>query len=125
MDWVAEIEELHSFFDAWSRGEEADWDRFESVIAPGFTIVDPDGIESDRATITRGVRDARGRGEMAIQTVDHRLVRESGDLLVARYVETQRRGDERTRRVSTVVFGRDEAAPNGLVWVSVHETWQV
>ena len=123
MNWKAEIEELHDFFERWYDGDEDDFSRCEAALADGFTIVGPRGDELDRAAIMDLVRNAKGRGGMKLSTEDHRLVWEDGDVLVTRYIEVHDLGDEQTRRLSTAVFQRDDDAPNGLVWVRVHETW--
>ena len=51
------------------------------------------------------------------------MISSTSELVVARYIETHELPDGGNRRLSTVVFGLDEHAPNGLTWLSVHETW--
>lgn len=123
MNWRREIEDLHDFFERWYQGDEDDFSRCDSVLADGFTIVGPGGEELGRDAIVQLIRDAHGRGGLKISTDEHRLVWESDEAVVARYIEVHDQGDEATRRASTAVFRRDDAAPNGLVWVTVHETW--
>ncbi|MEM9652076.1 MAG: DUF4440 domain-containing protein [Actinomycetota bacterium] len=127
-DWVAEIVELHDRFQAYFRGEADSLDRVAAVLAEDFRIVDPRGGEHDRQGTLAGIGAGHGRSEsLTIETVDHRLVLETGEVLIASYVEQQTDGDLVTRRLSTVVFRRaphDAEAPNGLVWVRVHETWE-
>ncbi len=52
-------------------------------------------------------------------------LREAGEELVAATYEEWQSGEEKKDdRISTVVFCRvPEAAPNGLRWLHVHETW--
>lgn len=123
MSWQHEIEELHDFFERWYDGAEDDFARCDSVLTAGFSIVGPGGEELDRAAIVSVIREAHGRGGLSISTEDHELLWEGAESVVARYVEVHQKGDQQTRRLSTVVFRRDEAAPNGLVWQTVHETW--
>jgi hypothetical protein len=44
-------------------------------------------------------------------------------LIVARYEERQQLNDQETRRLSTAIFQEAPTAPNGLIWLRVHETW--
>lgn len=119
--WVEEIVELHAFFQGRFFGEIESMDRLQAALAPEFTMVGPNGAEVDRATTIGLVADVASPIE--IETVDHELLLDAGDVLVARYREVHRIGDESTQRMSTVVFRRDPDAPNGLLWVRVHETW--
>ena len=48
---------------------------------------------------------------------------DSADLLVATYEEWHQTGDRTTARISTGVFRHEAGAPNGLLWLHVHETW--
>lgn len=124
MDWAREIDELHAFFAAWFRGTVDSMERMEGVLAPGFTIVGPDGATMSRTETLAAVRAGHGRSpDLEITTSDHRLIATAGVVIVARYVETHDRPDASSRRVSTVVFTADSGAPNGVRWVSVHETW--
>ncbi|MGB0513945.1 MAG: hypothetical protein ACPGJE_03790 [Wenzhouxiangellaceae bacterium] len=62
--------------------------------------------------------------DAALWIRDVRVVHASEEFVIARYQEWQRRDGETARgRLSTVVFSFDEAAPNGLIWRHVHETW--
>ncbi len=124
MNWVDEIIEMHAFFEAWFQGRTDSTERMESVLATEFTIVGPDGAEVDRAGTIESVTGGQGASpDLVISTSDHRLLHESGETVVASYVETHVSGDHPRRRSSTVVFERSETAPNGLMWVRVHETW--
>ncbi len=124
VNWIDEIIELHAFFEGWFLGAIDSLDRMESVLAEGFSIVQPDGAEVDRAGTIESVAGGRATSrELVITTSDHRLLHDGGDTLVASYVETHERSDRTKRRLSTVVFVRSDSAPNGLMWVRVHETW--
>ncbi|MBT8214804.1 MAG: DUF4440 domain-containing protein [Acidimicrobiia bacterium] len=124
MDWVREVEELHAFFDAWFRGAADSMERMEAVLASSFTIVGPHGTTMDRDETIEAVRTAFGRsGTLRIRTSDHHLISSTSELVVARYTETHELPVGGNRRLSTVIFRPDEHAPNGLTWLSVHETW--
>lgn len=124
-----EIHELHQFFQEWFNGSLADSDegfaRFSDVLAPGFTIVAPDGVERGRDVILDTVRAGRGSDVGARIWIEHVQIRHTlRETIVATYEEWRRSAGQTPKgRLSTVVFGRDESAPNGLVWLHVHETW--
>ena len=64
-----------------------------------------------------------GRPGIQIWIEHVRVLEEDHALVVAEYEEWQEEGREITSRHSTVVFRRDDAMPNGLEWLRVHETW--
>ena len=123
-----EIDELHAFFEEWLSGQLPDTDaafaRVEAVLAPDFTLVDPGGHEADRATmaqILRGLWNTRPRVHIWIEGFS--LLLDAPPLLVARYEEWQEGSAGDTVRISTAIFRVAPAAPNGVQWVRVHETW--
>ena len=132
-NWQLEVVELHAFFEAYFRGELAagDVDRFERVLAAGFTIVAPGGGVSSREQTLTAVRANHGAApELRIRVEDAELLipgdgssTGDGGLLVGRYVEVHDSPAGTTRRISTVVMSPAAEAPNGLVWRTVHETW--
>lgn len=122
-----EIRELHAFFQAWHRAElprtEEAFARFQDALAPGFEIVTPDGAARDREAILTLVWDGHASDPEARIWVERpRLHFHEGGVLVASYDEMQQVAGRSTARRSTVVFRADETAPNGLVWLRVHET---
>ncbi|MDT8450245.1 MAG: DUF4440 domain-containing protein [Wenzhouxiangellaceae bacterium] len=123
----AEIIELHRFFENWYRGrlEEREIARFERALGEDFTIVLPGAEKLSRGRILEAVREARGSDENARIRIDNVRVHQFGPgFAVATYEEWQAlAGAPERGRLSTVVFGFDDAAPNGLVWLHVHETW--
>ena len=126
VDWRAEIIELHAVFDAWFRDASVSLDRFEDTMDQAFTIISPSGVVASAAEVVEVVRSGGGRApEQSILTSDHELLADSGDLVVARYVEHHRTPHVSSQRRSTVVFRRHASAPNGLRWLTVQETWTV
>jgi hypothetical protein len=122
--WKAEIIELHELFEAYFLGSSDSLERMEAVIAADFTFVGPDANTTDRDGTLAAVRAGHAHTDsLAIRTVEHRLLLVDGDVVVAEYVEEHELASRTNRRLSTVVFSRDDAAPNGLVWRRVHETW--
>ncbi|MEO1064689.1 MAG: DUF4440 domain-containing protein [Actinomycetota bacterium] len=124
MDWVAEVEELHDFFEAYFLGTATSIDRLEAALAPGFTMVGPHGGVSSRGEIVRMVIDGHAHAtSLRIETSEHRLVAERDGLVVGTYVETHHLADRRNDRLTTVVFAVDAAAPHGVRWLHAQETW--
>ena len=124
MNWIAEVDELHAFFEAYFLGRIDSLDRFESVLAPGFTIVDPTGSVQTRAETLESVRSAHAHtNQLSIVTSDHSLLYEQDGFVLGRYIETHHLTERTNRRLSTVGFVAALDKPNGLAWVTVHETW--
>lgn len=122
-----EILELHQFFQDWYRGEleNKTFQRFSGVMGEGFEIILPDASILPRERILDAVRSQKGSDPVAELWIENvRLIHSEPEFVVATYEEWQgRQGQEARGRLSTVVFTRNEDAPNGLVWMHVHETW--
>ena len=126
-----EIVELHRFFTDWFRAtlprDEGDLARFSGVMAPGMVFVSTSGAVVERAALVEGVRRGYGRWrddpEAAIRIDGYRFLHREGELGLAIYEESQQAAGQRTSRRSTALFRRQPAAPNGLEWLHVHETW--
>lgn len=116
---------MHAVFDAWFREGDGSLDRFEATMDPAFTIISPSGEIASASEIVDAVRRGRGRArDQRIATTDHELLAETDELVVARYVEHQWTATTSSRRWSTVVFAVDRTMPEGVRWLTVHETWQ-
>jgi len=123
--WHREIVELHDFFEAYFLGTlPADDVHRLDVLADDFTFVGPDGSRSTREQTVGAITAGHAHTEsLRITVTDAELLVDGGDTVVARYVENHELSSGSNHRVSTVVFSRDDAAPNGLSWRTVHETW--
>jgi len=118
----AEVERLHKFFSDWFVGKTG-FETFvecESALAPGFTIVNPDGRIVDRDPLLRAIRDQHGSQDDAfsIDVIPLGCTR-LGDVHLTRY-EEHHHGTDPSRRLSTAVI--TEVA-TGFQWQTVHETW--
>ena len=126
MNWRNEIIELHDYFQQLYLAETTSLDRAEAALHPDFTFVGPDGSVADRSQtlsmLEAGVGHSRS---LTITTRDHQLLAEADELVVASYVEHHQFAEGSNERISTVLFTRDPASPNGLSWLRVHETWLV
>ena len=124
----SEIETLHRCFDDWFNGRsprtaEA-FGRIDMALGDAFVIVMPQGRKVERAPLLDGLyKTHAGRPGIRIWIENVRVLAEDVSLVVAEYEEWQEEGGETTSRHSTVVFRRDDAKPNGLEWLRVHETW--
>lgn len=114
-----EIEELHRFFERWLRGDEDDFSRCERALARDFTMVGPGGEVRSRDALVQGLLDAQGKRPVSIRIRNFEVVQLAPEFAWARYEEWH--GDR--GRVSTALFRACENAPNGIEWVTVHETW--
>ena len=126
----AEIVELHRFLEEWSNAELPDTDeafaRFADVIAPSFLIIDPDGSQADRQPIVDAIRRAHGRRKDApgkIRIENYRLHQSGNGYALATYEEWHELPGGGNGRLSSVLFGFDDNAPNGVVWLHLHEVW--
>jgi hypothetical protein len=123
-----EIIELHDFFQGWLGGTLAPTEevfaRFTRATAEDFTLIGPDGSIARRDDTVAWIRAAHGTREgFRLWTDDHFLRAGGSDWALATYREHQTRAGVTTTRLSTVLLTADPAAPLGLAWVHVHETW--
>ena len=129
---VREAVELHDFLEDWFCGRlpktASGFLRFDKAIAEDFVIIGPDGSLAERAAIVDAVHEDWGRWQedaAANIEVKNSKVHEVGtSLVVVSYEEWQTTADGTVVRLSSVVFRRSSAAPLGLEWVHLHETWK-
>jgi len=129
---AAEIKRLHDFFQAWFTGSVPDdpetFRAFQSAVDEQFTIIGPDGRLRELPALNAGLRGAHGKQPaIRIWTQNCRVLREFNGTILCTYEEWQAvtTGDkpDTTARLSTVLFRQAAAAPHGLAWLHVHETW--
>jgi hypothetical protein len=122
-DVIAEIRALHEWFDVryGGAGEPGDMDRMETVLAPGFTMVSPEGTAWSRREIIDAVLARHGCGPQ-ITIESPRILWTEGPLTAAVYEEWHHTDAGSEGRISTAVFRADPAMPNGVIWLHVHET---
>lgn len=122
-----EVAELHAFFAEWFGGSRPDTDeafaRFADALASSFTMVVPDGRTVPRDAVLKAVRDSHGWGATTIWIENHVLRFSNAGVALVGYEEWQTRDDATRGRASTAFFAVDPAAPNGVRWMHVHETW--
>ena len=82
-------------------------------------MVGPGGERRDRDAVVRSLLDSHGSRTLAIRVENAESWALGGGLLLARYEEWL---DDKGR-VSSALFRENSDAPNGIEWVTVHETW--
>jgi hypothetical protein len=123
-----EVQELHDFFQGWLEGSlpatDAVFGRFTLATAAGFTLIGPDGSVAGRADTVAWIRAAHGtRRGFRLWTDEHTLRAGGEGWALCTYREWQTRDGVTTARRSTALLVADAAAPAGLSWMHVHETW--
>ena len=129
-DIAAEIERLHQFFIDWFNGvvpktAEA-FVSFSSATSEDFHMVPPSGSLIGIDMLSKGLFDAHNqRPGVDIKVKNMRTLHEMGEFYLATYEEWQlEKGETEWKgRVSTVLLSQNDAAPAGLMWHHVHETW--
>jgi hypothetical protein len=126
--WRAEIVELHDFFQGWLSGSlpasETVFARFADTMDANFAIITPGGELVERAVLLRSLRSAHAsRPGLRIWIERPHVRMNAGPLTLATYEEWQAMHGETTARISSVLFAEQHAAPNGLRWLHVHESW--
>ena len=125
-----EVEALHRFFEGWFVGtlERSDevFRELPAALGEGFTIIGPTGRLVEREKLLTELRRAHGAwqplgGRIWIENFELRQSVEN--LYVVTYEEWQQQGGSETSRLSTALLARSYAAPRGLRWLHVHETW--
>ncbi len=128
----AEIRSLHAFFGDWFRGDAPRTNeslaRLEAALGAEFRLLGPDGDVAERSAVIDAVEAGHGAaadGEapdrIDIEDVDVRF--ERGEVCLVTYEEHQRTAGEWRGRRSSALFEAAEAAPEGVVWRHLHETW--
>ncbi len=124
--WLDEIVQLHAFFEAYFLGSvpQDDLGRMDAVLSPGFTHLGPHGAVSDRAGTIAAVRAGYAHTQsLEITITEPQLLAEGDGLIACRYVENHALTAGSNHRWSTAVFEANDIAPNGVAWLTVHETW--
>lgn len=119
----AEIKSLHAYFVGLFMGDHRDLARCAAALADDMQMVSPDGTRHDRSQILAGIGAATAAPGFTIRIHGIRPIWEQGTAVLLQYVEEQYRDGETTRRLSSALFTADAAAPCGVVWRYLHETW--
>jgi hypothetical protein len=127
-----EVTDLHVFLQDWLTGtlprDAAAFARFESVIGDGFLVISPLGTITDRSALLPEFEASHGAladraADFRIWIENYRCLRIMGDRALVLYEEWHGLGDDTSARQTSALFERQPAAPNGVLWTHVHETW--
>lgn len=122
---LREVVELHAFFQAWFRGEAADFSRVEAVLDEGFNMISTRGVLRTRDQLLASLRASHAQNRQDDFTIEIRAYQchlvEWGLALVT-YEEWQSLGEVRIGRLSSALFKADREAPCGARWLHLHET---
>ncbi|MFT7485940.1 MAG: hypothetical protein ACI9F9_001792 [Candidatus Paceibacteria bacterium] len=123
-----EVRELHQFFQEWFRGDlpntSESFARFADVLEEGFQMIVPGGVPCGRAALLERLQAAYGldlQSKIWVEKIDARAL--GPDLFLVTYEEWQTRASGDKGRLSSALFRGQPSAPNGVVWLHLHETW--
>lgn len=124
---IAEVIELHAFFQAWLRGDlpanQEVFQRFTAATAPDFIMIAPDGSVTDLHNTASWIYAAHGKRPGVLLWTDEHVVRHADEqTALVTYREWQTLANVTKGRISSALFRREPTAPLGVVWLHVHET---
>ena len=122
-----EVIGLHNFFGEWLRGDApaGDFSRAESAISKDFRMISPDGAIEESAAVLAWIKGAHGSrpAPYTMAVLDPHTIWAGESAVLLEYTEQQYRDGKTTRRRSTVLFLANPAAPCGVEWRHLQETW--
>ena len=102
--------------------------RFSSVMAGGVEVISPLGTVTEREELVSEFEALHGvlvddadAFRIWVENFNCRWVKDDHALVT--YEEWHQRGDDKSARLSSALFRREESTPCGVVWLHVHETW--
>lgn len=120
-----EITELHVFFQEWFRGNVPDDDmsRVSQALHAEFTWISPWGTMLSKDELIHRIMPVFGtRPEMVIEIRNIHEIPLSATHILAHYEEWQRHDEFNMGRISTAIFLKEAASPNGVSWFHLQET---
>ena len=124
----SEVMALHQFFEDWFLGlAGTEYSRLETALAADFEMVTPGGIVVTRGPLIEQLRGALGSWRASPKKIEIRDISSlylAGGWILVRYEEWHLpEQGEAVGRLSTAVFRSTSAAPLGVEWVRLQETW--
>ena len=124
-DCIAEVIELHQFFETWLSGKseqsQQTFARLSDSLDEQFLMINPDGVQVQKKALCDQLWQAHGSApahfKIEITNADCRLLDDS--LAIVNYQEWQT-GSDQTCRISSAIFKKER---DRLIWLQVHETW--
>lgn len=129
---LKETARLHDVLEAWLVGAlertPAAFAAFETALADPCTVVSPKGMRTERAALVTEFEGLHGvlaadRGRFAVRVRNARVEARLGDHAVLTYEEWHERGEDCSARLTTALMREGLAAPLGVAWAHIHETW--
>lgn len=123
----AEVINRHHFFVEWFTGRAPETAMLASAkaFAPDMLMIEPDGKLINAGLIVAMIRNAHGKRptdfEIRVEVIDARPI--GDDLALVTYDEHQVIDGRKSARRSSALFSADPAAPEGVVWRHLQETW--
>ena len=129
--YAAEVRRLHEVIAGWTTGALTNSDEvfagFARALAPGFVIVNPEGIAEDRDTVVprfRGLYGKRAGRDFRIEIHESVVHRVSDGLALVTYHEHWfESAAEGSVIIATALLEPNPDAPGALAWRHLHETW--
>ena len=125
-----EVRGFHAFLRDWLAGavprREATFARFSGAMDAGVEVIGPRGTVTERAALVdefEGLHGELAADAFEIWIENFRCRWAAGDHALVTYEEWHRREGAESARLSSALFRREAAAPCGVAWMHVHETW--
>ncbi|RQR66937.1 DUF3291 domain-containing protein [Burkholderia sp. Bp9126] len=123
-----EVVGFHRDLERWLRGDVDDAAaavaRFRSSFAADSVLIAPSGRVETAASLSERLSRARGAfPDIRIWTDQFATVWQTEDVALVKYREWRSFLGETTGRMSSVLFRNEPAAPGGVTWDHMHETW--
>lgn len=124
---IVAVQELHCFLQTWYRGEgseptSAALTRLYAALHKDLQLIDPDGVAFDRGGMLALIVPFRGcYPDLKIVVRNCKATQVAGVVLVT-YIEEQFERGRRDKRRCSAVLLPDSKAPDGSVWLRIHET---
>jgi hypothetical protein len=124
---IVAVQELHCFLQTWYRGEgseptSAALTRLYAALHKNLQLIDPDGVAFDRGGMLALIVPFRGcYPDLRIQ-VRACKAQEVNGLVLVTYIEEQFELGRRDVRRCSAVMVPDVDAPDGCMWLRIHET---
>ena len=125
-----EVRGFHAFLRDWLAGavprSAATFARFSGAMDAGVEVIGPRGTVTPRAALVdefEGLHGELAADAFEIWIENFRCRWAAGDHALVIYEEWHRRQGAESARLSSALFRREAAAPCGVAWMHVHETW--
>ena len=127
-----EVREFHAFLRDWLTGavprSAESFARFSGAMDDGVEVIGPRGTATPRDALVEEFESLHGQLAADADAFDiwienFRFCWAAGDHALVTYEEWHRRQGATSAQLSTALFRREAAAPCGVAWVHVHETW--